>query len=97
MDWLRKFNVQKRINPLTNAVQYDTILVMGTIDKLQREARSSARLRGHSLKQFNHYSDTRRFSHCRHCDMQVEVNSKPLPNEIDIGGEAVALNCMRIN
>jgi hypothetical protein len=25
--------------------------------------------------------------------MDVDVNTKPLPNEIEIGGEAVALTC----
>jgi hypothetical protein len=27
--------------------------------------------------------------------MEVSINAKPLPNEIDIGGEAVALNCKK--
>lgn len=28
------------------------------------------------------------------CGADVFVNARPLPNEIDIGGEAVAVNCL---
>lgn len=30
---------------------------------------------------------------CLVCKMEVHCNTKPLPNGIDIGGEAVALSC----
>lgn len=30
---------------------------------------------------------------CKICGKRVVIMPKPLPNEIDIGGEAVALNC----
>jgi hypothetical protein len=39
------------------------------------------------------YKDTKRHSHCKVCGKTVTINSHPMPNEIDIGGEAVALNC----
>ena len=32
-------------------------------------------------------------SQCLRCNKGVTVHLKPMPNEIDIGGEAVALNC----
>lgn len=35
----------------------------------------------------------RRHSKCRRCGMGVQILTHPAPNEIDIGGEAVALNC----
>ena len=33
---------------------------------------------------------------CKLCGREVQINTKPLPNEIDIGGEALALNCSNI-
>lgn len=30
---------------------------------------------------------------CSVCGMQAVINTKPAPNEIDLGGKAVALNC----
>ena len=30
---------------------------------------------------------------CITCEREVRITLKPLPNEINIGGEAVALNC----
>jgi hypothetical protein len=30
---------------------------------------------------------------CRKCGMECQINTNPLPNEISIGGEAIALNC----
>lgn len=30
---------------------------------------------------------------CKICDKYVQVNTNPLPNEIDISGDALALNC----
>jgi hypothetical protein len=39
------------------------------------------------------YKPTILHNACIHCGMDVSINARPLPNEIDIGGEAVALNC----
>ena len=33
------------------------------------------------------------YSYCKHCKMYVQVDSYPEPNGIDIGGNAVAINC----
>ena len=33
-------------------------------------------------------------TNCIYCDMYVQVIPKPYPNEIDIGGTAVALDCV---
>jgi len=42
---------------------------------------------------FTSFSDSRALASCWSCHMEVLVNSNPMPNEIDIGGEAVALDC----
>ncbi len=34
---------------------------------------------------------------CKYCHMAVRVVMCPMPNEIDIGGEAVALNCTEVS
>ena len=66
---------------------------MKTIQNLKREARESALFRGHSMTKWEKLSENLFVSQCRYCGKEVCVNSKPLPNEINIGGEAVALNC----
>ena len=70
------------------------------IRRLKEEAIKSCNNRGHKMKNFTatipggHYSRPRFFtSICRDCNMYVQVIPKPQPNEIDIGGTAVALNC----
>jgi hypothetical protein len=64
-------------------------------DELKSSAEESANWRGHELGEWSRHSWKPRISiaNCIHCNMQVAVNIAPLPNEIDIGGEAVALNC----
>lgn len=64
---------------------------------LMREARAAAVNRGHWLGTFGHGSDWYRHvrtATCRYCAMSVTVNPRPQPNEVEIGGEAVALNCV---
>ena len=34
-------------------------------------------------------------SRCKACGMEVQVLTQPAPNEVRIGGEAVALNCTK--
>ena len=60
---------------------------------LQRSAAESCELRNHWMSPFTTLSDTRAVSACTLCGMEVHVNTRPAPNGIDIGGEAVALNC----
>lgn len=68
---------------------------MRKIERLKKEALESCKLRGHNMKRFirHDYWPTVRYAHCRNCGRQVVVNSRPQPNGIEIGGEAVALNC----
>ena len=68
---------------------------MTSFEKLEKEAVEAAEWRGHKLVPFQQHEWKRNvcWSDCVKCGMGVCVNIRPLPNEIDIGGEAVALNC----
>ncbi len=57
------------------------------IETLKKRAQSSTSFRGHKMK-WNNGLGT-----CKHCGAWVQLNIKPLPNDIDIGGPAVAINC----
>ena len=61
--------------------------------RLKNEAMEACRYRGHWMSAFKKLKPTLWRSKCLWCDMDVDVNTKPLPNEIEIGGEAVALTC----
>lgn len=69
----------------------------GSYLQLRRSARLSAHRRSHFLTPFRKHSEdhnnTCATAICRNCGMTVTVNTRPAPNQIDIGGEAVALNC----
>jgi hypothetical protein len=65
------------------------------IASLRREAREAAKWRGHDLtrfKQHDYWSQVQ-WAKCRNCDARVACNARPAPNEIDIGGDAVAVGC----
>lgn len=66
----------------------------GLLRRLKASAEESARLRGHALGPWleGHTKFARRAS-CSRCGREVVVNTWPAPNEIDIGGEAVAVGC----
>ena len=66
------------------------------LDELKLQAEESSNWREHELGQWLEHSwNPRKFyCHCIKCNMQVIVTLNPLPNEIDIGGEAIALNCV---
>jgi hypothetical protein len=67
---------------------------MAQLDRLMRDARKAMRSRGH-----NPVTDWkeagRGMLHCCNegCNQGVTVIVKPQPNEIQIGGEALASNC----
>ena len=68
------------------------------LNHLRRHTRESCKWRGHDMPPFQRFEGfwncpRLQYSECRRCNMQVIVNARPTPNEIDIGGEAVALNC----
>ena len=69
---------------------------MPDIDTLESEAAIAAELRGHTLgnwKRFNNGSHNYSSNSCLVCNKQVQVCDRPQANEIDMGGEAVALSC----
>ena len=69
---------------------------MRKLERLRLEALEACKWRGHDMHNFVHYPNHGRrtkFSRCRKCGKHVVVNAHPFPNEIDIGGEAVALEC----
>ena len=74
---------------------------MRKINKLKRDARDSAEWRGHyalgNFKAHPYWGERIQIATCKRCGMQVVVNSRPAPNEVNIGGEAVALNCKALH
>jgi hypothetical protein len=71
---------------------------MRSLTELKRSATESCALRGHEIEwAAPWHGETKSIQRgkCRRCDMVVDINTNPLPNGIEIGGEAVALNCPR--
>ena len=71
---------------------------MKRFERLKRLARETATYRGHDLSRFltsYTFGHTERgaMATCKRCAAYVSVLTHPGPNEIDIGGEAIALNC----
>ena len=59
---------------------------------LQKRAEKAAEFRGHDLTMWQRH-DKGMVAFCEFCGKRVDVIFKPQPNEIDIGGEVVALGC----
>jgi len=66
---------------------------MKKLERLRREALESCKFRGHKMALFIHKYQHCWFSKCQCCGKEVTVVDNPQPNGIEIGGEAVALNC----
>lgn len=70
---------------------------MRRIERLRQEAIASAGYRGHKMARctifYDGYGGIRATSVCKRCGMGLVVITKPNPNDIDISGEAIALNC----
>ncbi len=62
---------------------------------LQQTAMKVCEERGHDMTPFTSYSETNAVASCWTCHMEVRVITNPKPNEIEIGGEAVAIECDR--
>ncbi len=67
-----------------------------TLFRLKLEAHESASWRGHTLE-WQDNSGYRATGTCTKCGKQVVCLTRPAPNQIDIGGEAVGLNCREEN
>ena len=61
--------------------------------KLKSEARKAASFRGHTMQPFEQLAEGNEVSHCFVCDAEVQVLTNPAPNQIAIGGRAVAVDC----
>ena len=68
---------------------------MVTLLQLKREATEACKQREHVMYRWFNFnlSEGIARSACVLCGKQVQVNTNPAPNDIEIGGEAVALNC----
>lgn len=66
---------------------------MKKIERLRQEALKSCKSRGHRMKPFSRRCRYWWDSECKVCGMGVFVSDNPAPNDIEISGEAVALNC----
>lgn len=68
---------------------------MRKIERLRLEALKACRFRGHKMRRFrtSRWYPTMRYTTCTVCGMEVTIDSHPAPNGIEIGGEAVALDC----
>lgn len=69
---------------------------MTRYERLRREAKATAERRGHDMENFDraHWRiPGNGSSECKRCGAYVRINCNPMPNEIDIGGDAVAVNC----
>jgi len=69
------------------------------IKRLKIEAMESCNFRGHNMGEWQEsfLPNYRGISKCKKCGKQVCILLNPLPNEIDIGGEAVAFHCDTLN
>lgn len=71
---------------------------MKTLGELRTEATDTALHRRHALVWASPWhGETKSIQRgtCAHCGMDVDINTRPEPNGVDIGGTAIALNCAR--
>ena len=69
---------------------------MSDLLTLKAQANESAERRGHKLAWSGPYHGESRsveYAECERCEAFVSVSTRPMPNEIDVGGSAVAINC----
>ena len=62
---------------------------------LMQEARETALYRGHNVKNWLVLGNDCYALECADCKKTVMIKEHPLPNEIKVGGEAVAVNCVK--
>jgi hypothetical protein len=66
------------------------------ISTLKKCAQRSTSFRGHKMiwnPKFNHNAGLGQIGVCRNCQAEVLLLERPQANQIDIGGEAVAIDC----
>ena len=74
---------------------------MTKLNNLIKQAKSSCSFRSHIMSRFSIFVEGNKrvaaSSKCTVCRKEVQCNVKLMPNDIEIGGEAVAVNCIRHN
>jgi hypothetical protein len=65
-----------------------------TLSELKTSALKATTFRGHKMAPWSDYLAVYRCA-CKVCGMEVSVTPNPAPNDIDIGGPAVALTCKK--
>ena len=65
-----------------------------TLSELKTSALKATTFRGHKMAPWSDYLAVSRCA-CKVCGMEVSVTPNPAPNDIDIGGPAVALTCKK--
>lgn len=68
-------------------------MASGDLNDLKGQALAACKRRGHTMQPWITYDETNAVTSCFGCGMEVQVLTNPAPNEVDIGGEALALNC----
>lgn len=64
------------------------------LEKLKAEAARATEWRKHTMGDWQDFEDgSGAYALCDSCEMTVTVRTNPAPNQIDIGGRAVALTC----
>ena len=66
---------------------------MKTLERLRLSALESCKFRGHKMTRFKSLHSHGKVADCKICGDSVYINSNPAPNDIDIGGRAVAVHC----
>lgn len=69
---------------------------MTKYESLKNQAKELASNRMHKLGRFTFRLSPNRMVGCAECTVckaHVTINTNPLPNDIDIGGTAIAVNC----
>lgn len=61
---------------------------------LKTSALESCLHRGHDMGRFRSYGPYNAVAECRVCGMDVQCLTRPQPNQIDVAGAAVALECV---
>lgn len=68
-------------------------MAMTHLTELMGEIKETADWRGHGNFTTEIFDDTHARITCAKCLLDADANTNPMPNEIDIGGPLVALNC----
>ena len=66
---------------------------MAKLEELIVDAEKACSRRGHRLSNWVSDRKLTAYNECLNCGTHVTVRVKPMPNQVDISGDAVALNC----